>query len=265
MKLARCNNGHFYDGDIYQVCPHCSGRNNGNEQSDNKEAERPNKTRSIFNIKSFSDRKDKKEIEEKRGTLQSDNLEGSSLQLEVDKLNRTVRFDSAQNEIEEKETDTVPVENERKELEKIYSREEEVIYHEPISDNSKTVSISGRKDDAKEPVVGWLVGLNGEVYGEGFPLYSGMNFIGRELDMDICIRGDRSVSRNKHAVVVFDPKSRKFMVKPGESKSLFYLNGEVVLETMVIENGCILTVGETKMRFVALCGDDFSWNGEMID
>ena len=25
MKLQRCNNGHFYDGDKFPSCPHCSG------------------------------------------------------------------------------------------------------------------------------------------------------------------------------------------------------------------------------------------------
>lgn len=24
MNLKRCNNGHFYDGEIYDVCPHCN-------------------------------------------------------------------------------------------------------------------------------------------------------------------------------------------------------------------------------------------------
>ena len=24
MKLERCANGHFYDGDLYSSCPHCA-------------------------------------------------------------------------------------------------------------------------------------------------------------------------------------------------------------------------------------------------
>ncbi len=32
MNLKRCDNGHFYDGDKFQSCPHCAAVGGGNAQ-----------------------------------------------------------------------------------------------------------------------------------------------------------------------------------------------------------------------------------------
>ena len=77
--------------------------------------------------------------------------------------------------------------------------------------------------------------------------------------MDVVLRGDPSVSRNKHAVIIYEPKSRQFLLQPGESKELFYLDDKVVLDTQVMCNGCELCIGETKLKFIAFCGEDFAW------
>ena len=47
--------------------------------------------------------------------------------------------------------------------------------------------------------------------------------------MDIALVGDKSVSRNKHAILVYEPKQHLYLVQPGESSELVYLNDEVVL------------------------------------
>lgn len=126
-------------------------------------------------------------------------------------------------------------------------------------DDTKTVRISPVSKGDKEPVVGWLVGLNGEAYGESFPLVTGKNFIGRDKSMDIVLEGDKSVSRQKHAIVIFEPKAKIFLAQPGESRELFYLNEEVVLNNQQLKWGDVLCIGETKLMFVPLCGDDFDW------
>lgn len=79
-------------------------------------------------------------------------------------------------------------------------------------------------------------------------------------DMDVVICGDNTISRNKHAIITYEPKERKFWVQPGESRELVYLNEEIVLEPRNINNGDTINIGATDLRFVALCGMDFSWN-----
>ena len=126
-------------------------------------------------------------------------------------------------------------------------------------DDQQTVSFY-KKSIGSEPVVGWLVCIEGEHFGEDFRLKSGRNFIGRAGGMDVVIARDSAVSREKHAIVVYEPKGHAFLVMPGESKELCYLNDEVVLTPKEIKVGDKLTVGDSLLRFVPCCGPDFNWN-----
>ena len=64
--------------------------------------------------------------------------------------------------------------------------------------------------------------------GRDYRIRRGRNFIGRSEKMDICIIGDSSISRDKHAIVVYDPKNNVFMIQPGESREMVYQNGQGV-------------------------------------
>lgn len=110
-----------------------------------------------------------------------------------------------------------------------------------------------------EPVVGWLVCTEGEYKGESFKLKSGRNFIGRAANMDVVLSADHSISRFKHAAVIYEPRSRQFIVTAGESRELCYLNGDVVLSNMKMEAYDILNLGNTSLMLVPCCGKRFSW------
>lgn len=125
-------------------------------------------------------------------------------------------------------------------------------------DDLKTVSFYSGKMGS-EPVVGWLVCIDGNAKGKGYELKAGKNFIGRSSSMDIVLNEDSSVSRERHAVVIYEPKSRKFIAQPGESRELFYLNDGVVLENIEMKLGDELLVGNTSLKFVPFCGSGFGW------
>ncbi|MDR1953842.1 MAG: FHA domain-containing protein [Clostridiales Family XIII bacterium] len=110
-----------------------------------------------------------------------------------------------------------------------------------------------------EPVVGWLVCIEGNHLGSDYRLKSGRNFIGRASSMDVAITGDDTVSREKHAIVVYEPKSHIFMIQPGESKELSYVNDKVVLAAEKLETNDIITLGATKLMFFPCCGEQFNW------
>ena len=38
------------------------------------------------------------------------------------------------------------------------------------------------------------------------------------------------------------------------------MNGMPVLSTEELSNGDTIRIGETTLKFIALCGDDFNWN-----
>ena len=110
-----------------------------------------------------------------------------------------------------------------------------------------------------EPVVGWLVCIEGNHFGEDFKLRAGKNFIGRASDMDVCLSGDSSVSREKHSIIVFEPKESLFIVQPGDSKELSYLNGQVILTPAQIKSHDVISVGNTKLMFIPFCTNEFKW------
>ncbi len=116
-----------------------------------------------------------------------------------------------------------------------------------------------------EPVVGWLVCTEGEYKGESFKLKSGRNFIGRAANMDVVLSADHSISRFKHAAVIYEPRSRQFIVTAGESRELCYLNGEVVLSNMKMEAYDVLNLGSTSLMLVPFCGKRFSWEEGLSD
>ncbi|MBE5954085.1 MAG: FHA domain-containing protein [Lachnospiraceae bacterium] len=110
-----------------------------------------------------------------------------------------------------------------------------------------------------EPVVGWLVCITGEDAGKSFVLKSGRNFIGRANSMDVVLGSDKSVSRDKHAIILYEPRKRAFLAQPGESRELFYVNDDVVLNTLQLNAYDKILIGATELLFVPFCGEFFAW------
>lgn len=128
----------------------------------------------------------------------------------------------------------------------------------PVESDEKTVGFFSSKIGT-EPVVGWMVCTQGEHFGEDFKLKSGRNFIGRSAGMDVALVKDGTVSRDRHAVIVYDPKANVFIVQAGDSKELSYLGGDVVLSPREIKAYDRLTVGKTELMFIPCCAGQFTW------
>ena len=77
--------------------------------------------------------------------------------------------------------------------------------------------------------------------------------------MDVCILGDNTVSHSSHAIVVYDPRSNAYLAQPGSSKELFYVNDKLVLNPVELKTMDLLNIGDTKLMFVPLCGEQFHW------
>ena len=74
--------------------------------------------------------------------------------------------------------------------------------------------------------------------------------------------GDNSISRENHAAIAYDPEQRKFYLGHGGKANLVRLNNRPVLSTEELENGNLIRIGETTIRFVALCGSGFDWSAK---
>lgn len=127
------------------------------------------------------------------------------------------------------------------------------------SASGKTVAYYDTPDN-KEPVAGWLVCVKGSYVGESFELHSGKNHIGRSLNMTVALAKEKTVSREKHATITFDPVAKQFFLQAGDSSGLTYLNGKLLLVPDTLKKYDLITLGECSLIFVPLCGENFDWD-----
>ena len=125
-------------------------------------------------------------------------------------------------------------------------------------DEGKTVGFFADQME-REPVVGWLVCTQGKQRGQDFRLKTGRNFIGRSQAMDIRLADEPSVSRDKHAIVIFEPKANIFLAQPGESSALFYCNDKVILNVVEIRKNDRLQIGDVELMLIPCCDQQFNW------
>jgi hypothetical protein len=96
--------------------------------------------------------------------------------------------------------------------------------------------------------------------GASFTLFNGVSAIGRGDDQPVKLDfGDTSISRSNHAVVAYDNEQRKFFLGHGGKANIVRLNGKPVLSTEELQHNDKIRIGETTLRFLALCGADFDW------
>ncbi len=242
MNLVKCNNGHFYDGDKYPSCPFCSpgdsafvnqGMPNMAPQFGGAGSE-DTPTMPGQGFGGFGGGK------EDTPTVPGQSFGSFGGGFGGD-------FNGGINQGFETKP-TVP--GDMPNINPLVNNEEE---------DTSTIRANFTPDMKINPVVGWLVVTSGEEKGESKKLVTNYNFIGRDASMDVVLKSDKSISRIKHAIVVFEPNSGKFYAQPGESHELFYVNGQVVLNSVELAPYDSLKLGNTELIFVPFCGPQFSW------
>lgn len=114
------------------------------------------------------------------------------------------------------------------------------------------------------PVVGWVVCIEGVERGQDYQIRSERNFIGRSEDMHITIKGDQKISRRNHAIISYNPKERNFVMIPGaDTTGIVYINGEAVYSPTGLTPYDVIEMGDSKFIFIPLCGQHFEWENEV--
>ncbi len=111
--------------------------------------------------------------------------------------------------------------------------------------------------------VGWLAVTKGPGRGTSISLHAGVSQIGRGDDQAVQLDyGDNGISRTNHAAIAFDDEEGKFFLGHGGKANIVRLNGKPVLSTEELSNGDEIRISETTLKFIALCGEDFTWDEE---
>ncbi|MDO5408379.1 MAG: FHA domain-containing protein [Eubacteriales bacterium] len=230
MNLVKCSKGHFYDGDKFASCPHCGG---GAASTDSVTVAIPSGGSSDVTV-----------------ALPSSEPV-------------TVASGAAVESVTQKNVEVNPVDV------SIFDAVSQAQDAAPMpDDDNRTVSYYSQKITQpvmKEPVVGWLVCRSGSWFGQSFTLKSGRNFIGRSAGMDVCLDGEASVSRDRHAVIIYEPHERMFIAQPGDSRELFYVNDDVVLDNVVLKPYDVISIGKVDLMMIPCCTKEFAWEDLVKD
>ena len=230
MKLTRCSNGHYYDEEKYSSCPHCNSAGNGEAGTvpfsgpvnmGYGESEGEAVTNSFYTSSSMNQ------------GMQS-GYTGFSGTAPTAPLNMN------------------PFPNQ--------NQDEGVTIGMPFSYIPGNEGTTNNNPVQFSPVVGWLVCIEGSNVGKSFELKAGKNFIGRSQTMNVVLDGDRAISRERHAIIVYDPMNRTFYAQPGDSHELFYVNDNVVLSSMKILDHDRILIGKTRLVFIPFCDATFGWD-----
>jgi len=126
----------------------------------------------------------------------------------------------------------------------------------------------GFADDAAEPdegddvgpVTGWLVVLEGPGRGRAVELGFGLNTIGSSGDNRVQLDfGDAGISRDEHFSIAYDALNRQFHLMRGRGMNLVYIDNSPLTDARELHSHTDLRVGQSVLRFIALCGPDWAW------
>lgn len=109
------------------------------------------------------------------------------------------------------------------------------------------------------PCVGWVVAIEGPNRGRDYRIHSGYNYLGRKTG-DIVISGDDTISGERDASITYVYQTKKFYIAHENGRNVLLANNiPVVGGGTELHNFDIITIGNTKLIFIALCGENFNW------
>lgn len=259
MKLTRCEKKHFYDSDKYSSCPHCN-RAMPNTVSVEASVQTGGKESTLGGSKKQASQPVHQQVSH-ASSYSEDSVKTAAIIDGISRGNTDERDISRQEAVVSVTEDhggqgVQGVQEAQPLLASVNAVRETVHYEE-----ARTVAFY---DNEAEPVVGWLVCVKGEYFGVSFPLKTGKNTIGRSSRMDVALTKEVSISRDRHAILTYEPRKRQFFVQPGEGNGLTYVNDDLLMMPQEIQDYDVVQVGNGVFVFRTLCGDKFTWDTYMV-
>ena len=225
MAIKVCPNGHHYNTDDNPTCPYCDKANSDS------------------------------------------NFEWS----EVDFTMRTgIKTEALQNDGNEVWTGKTEIISSKNYSNSNSRREDDFVWPGatmPIStirkkDEENQIKDKSNDEYQHQPVVGWLVCIEGPDKGKDFILRGAKSTIGRRDDSSVPL-SDPKISRDGFpALIVYDDrKSHKFYLASGDAsaRNNVELCDNMLLGQSVINPYDEIRIEDTVLVFVPFCGDEFFW------
>jgi len=262
---VQCPYSHYYDADKYEICPVCNTSAMSAAKSEETQVLKRVTTASQSDIAYFTS--EPAQIEEQFagaypptssvfGVQREDHISDPPATKEI---SPAIPSAQAQNEPQpgnrEQPDDNAP--HIPPPSLSLQAAVDAVVSHKDNED-VKTVAM-WNAPAGSEPVVGWLVCVKGQYFGQSFNLKNGNNFIGRAMNMDVHLAQEESVSRNKHCAITYEPNNQAFYIQQGESSGLTYLNGEMVLTPTRMNTNDKIQIGQAEFILIPLCEYGFRW------
>lgn len=236
MEINRCDKGHCYDADRYNFCPQCAAEAAGDAFGPAGAADTVGKTEPVDptgNGGSY----DKTIPVDFYGSDSVPDSPGGGLPPTEPATDRSF-------------SKTEPFD------EHSYVKGTPVDHFGP----TMVVSLSEGMPAGFNPVVGWLICIDGPDMGMDYRIHNGYNYIGRSQSSDICIANDFHISHEKAAVIGYDDQEHMFVFGPAGGHNTVRVNNKMVINAEPLAPYDRLTIGSTKLMFVPLCGERFNWN-----
>ncbi|PKM57228.1 MAG: hypothetical protein CVU98_07145 [Firmicutes bacterium HGW-Firmicutes-3] len=236
MKPTKCKNGHIFDDSKFLDCPYCSGAMINED----------NKTVSIFQdpIDNNNSRFMKTCVQNEH-TPVTNNIEDTS---KKSHLTSKPTQGSHTIAVDECLKDNAISKN-------VYSSDDKTILQTEVKyqlEEHNHNSTSRTTNLEIETVHGWVVAINGVNRGKIFRLSSIKNCIGRNQNYEVPLMNDRAVSRKQCAHIDWDLETKMHSFVSTDLGGLVYYNKRVLLDTVILKEYDLLTVGETELLFVPL-------------
>ncbi len=119
----------------------------------------------------------------------------------------------------------------------------------PGSDNAAAVALP----------VGWVVVTAGPGRGTTTTLYTGSTAIGRGAGATVALK-DTALPEGVHATLTHDITRGRFFLNASGTGVPVSLGGQALQALADLASGAEIQVGETALRFIALCDDTFAWD-----
>lgn len=107
--------------------------------------------------------------------------------------------------------------------------------------------------------VGWLVVWNGPGRGISHVIQPGSNSIGRAKADIVLNHGDKGISSEGKLSVEYEPRTNTFAFVNRGSKNVPLCNGAPVHTSHSLNDGDVMTIGDTELMFVPFCNASRRW------